>query len=267
MKRHQVLISTLAAGLLLSCQPAAPDIDHAIALYNQGRLNEARAEFTRYLKARQFDDRSNEATQHILLIRRIKRLENIVLTHWQNGNLEGARQVVSVMRYMHPVYLDSSKVLAGINLQPTPGTRDKDWLPPALKDDPVLKQLVPYLLAVLDRHEGMVIHLARQWEAIKYDREEQLVGAFAIALSSPETVSLLTAMDNAYLELLNINGQSNPMIEELGRIAAQFDQLLLSLSNGNRLGKTVFEYRFHIFKRQLLMKILDIKSRLGASKA
>ena len=130
-------------------------------------------------------------------------------------------------------------------------------------DDPAFGELLPYLLAVLDRHEEMIIHLARQWELVKHETGADVVAAFASALSSPETVDLLRALDNAYLELRRIRGQTSPLILELSRLSERFDSLLLTLQDDPVHTRVTFEYEFHRYKRRLLRQILMIKARLG----
>ena len=257
------------SGLLLlaACQPPAPDLQHALELYRIGKLNEARRELGRFVRARPYDTGISIARQHILSIRQIKRLEQVVTEQWRQGKVQGARRVLGQLRVLHAVYADSSELLQRIDLEHPPREADLDWQTPGATsavDDPAFGELLPYLLAVLDRHEEMIIHLARQWEVVKHETGTEVVPAFASALSSPETVDLLRAVDNAYLELRQINGQTSPLIQELSRLSERFDALLLTLQDDPVHTKVTFEYEFHRYKRRLLRQILAIKARLGA---
>ncbi len=259
------------SGLLLlaACQPSAPDLQHALELYRVGQLNEARRELALFVRARPYDTGNSIARQHILSIRQIKRLEQVVVEQWRQGKVRGARRVLGQLRVLHSVYTDSSEVLQRIDLEHPPQEADLGWQTPGTTvnvDDPAFGELLPYLLAVLDRHEEMIIHLARQWELVKHETGAEVVPVFAIALSSPETVDLLRAVDNAYLELRQINGQTSPLIVELSRLSERFDALLLTLQDDPVHTQVTFEYEFHRYKRRLLRQILAIKARLGAGR-
>ncbi len=253
--------------LLAACQPPAPDLEHALELYRIGKLNEARRELALFVRARPYDTGHNIARQHILSIRQIKRLEQVVASQWRQGKVSGARRVLGQLRVLHAVYADSSELLQRIDLEQPPQEAAPGWqtvdVAPAV-DNPAFGELLPYLLAVLDRHEEMIIHLARQWELVKHENGTEMVPAFASALSSPETVDLLLAVDNAYLELRQINGKASPLIMELSRLSERFDALLLTLQDDPVHTKVTFEYEFHRYKRHLLRQILAIKARLGA---
>ena len=253
--------------LLAACDPPAPDLQHALELYRIGHLNEARRELALFVRAKPYDTGNSIARQHILSIRQIKRLEQVVVQQWRQGKVQGARRVLGQLRVLHSVYTDSSEVLQLIDLEHPPRVADLGWQPPGATvavDDPAFGELLPYLLAVLDRHEEMIIHLARQWELVKHETGTDVVPAFASALSSPETVDLLRAVDNAYLELRQINGQTTPLILELSRLSERFDSLLLTLQDDPVHTRVTFEYEFHHYKRRLLRQILTIKARLGA---
>ena len=155
------------SGLLLlaACQPPAPDLQHALELYRIGKLNEARRELGRFVRARPYDTGISIARQHILSIRQIKRLEQVVAEQWRRGKVQGARRVLGQLRVLHAVYADSSELLQRIDLEHPPREADLGWQTPSATsavDDPAFGELLPYLLAVLDRHEEMIIHLARQ---------------------------------------------------------------------------------------------------------
>ncbi len=252
---------------LSACQPATPNLQHALELYKTGKLNQARQEFVLFVRARPYDSRNSIASQHILSIRQIKRLENVVVEQWRQGNVKAARQVLGQLRVLHSVYIDSSRLLQQIDLDQPPAGADLRWqAQDATLDDPAFRELLPYLLTVLDRHEEMIIHLAREWEVVKYQAGDDIVRAFAESLSSPETIDRLRAVDNAYLELRQINGRASPLIQEISRLSEQFDRLLLTLQDEPIHSKVTFEFEFHRFKRQLLRQILAIKARLGAGR-
>jgi hypothetical protein len=263
----------LLASLLVvtGCAPKPPNLERAMNLYRAGQLNEARSEMAAYARAKPYNPETKIAAQHIVLIRRIKNLESIAIDHWRQGNLDGAQRVLGVMRFLHPTYVDSNLATKGIDFAKAPPVastnyRDQQALP-GPEIEPGLRELTPYLLAILDRHEEMIIHLAREWELVKYRDGQTNVGQFAATLSSPETISLLTAIDQAYLELANIEGQSSGLIHDLSRMAEQFDHLLISLGSGESRTQVAFEYEFHGYKRQLLRQILTIKQRMGAISA
>ncbi len=198
---------------LWACQPAAPNLQHALQLYKDGKLNESRRELVLFVRARPYDSRNALASQHILSIRQIKRLENVVVEQWRQGNVKAARRVLGQIRVLHAVYIDSSTLLQQLDLDQPPAGVDHHWQTPAsydaALDDPAIRALLPYLLAVLDRHQEMIIHLAREWEVVKHQAGTDLVGVFAEALASPETIDRLRAVDNAYVELRQINGRTS----------------------------------------------------------
>ncbi len=255
---------------LWACQPAAPNLQHALQLYKDGKLNESRQELVLFVRARPYDSQNAIATQHILSIRQIKRLENVVVEQWRKGTVRAARRVLGQIQVLHPVYIDSSSLLQRIDLDKPPAGTAPVWQTPeahaAALDDPAIRALLPYLLAVLDRHEEMIIHLAREWEVVKHQTGDDLVGIFAEALASPETIDRLRAVDNAYVELRQINGRTSPLIKDLSHLSEQFDRLLLSLQGNPIYSQIVFEFEFHRLKRQLLQQILAIKAQLGTGR-
>lgn len=266
------LVLMVSLLVMAACAPKPPDLELAMELYRAGKLNEARREMAAYARAKPYNPETKIAAQHIVLIRRIKNLESIAIDHWRQGNLDGAQRILGVMRFLHPTYVDSTLARKGIDFTiapPMAATHYRGALQTGLQPEiaPGLRELTPYMLAILDRHEEMIIHLAREWELVKYRNGQTNVGMFAATLSSPETISLLTAIDQAYLELARIEGQSAGLIHDLARMAEQFDQLLIGLATGESRTQVAFEYEFHGYKRQLLRQILTIKHRLGAISA
>ncbi len=262
------LVSLLVVA---ACASKPPSLERAMDLYRAGKLNEARREMAAYARAKPYNPETKIAAQHIVLIRRIKNLESIAIEHWRQGNLDGAQRVLGVMRFLHPTYVDSNLIAKGLDFTKAPPVAPTNYrnqrAAPRREIEPGLRELTPYLLAILDRHEELIIHLAREWELVKYREGQTNVGKFTVTLSSPATISLLTAIDQAYLELANIEGQANGLIRELSRMAEQFDNLLIGLATGESRTQVAFEYEFHGYKRRLLRQILTIKHRLGANAA
>ena len=264
-KLHFLGIGGIA--LLLTCQAARPDMERALALYRQGKINESRREMVRYIRAKPFNDDVAVARQHIVLIRRLKRMDHTAVQQWLQGDLPGANRTVGVLRFLHPVYVDSAEIFRILDLERPPAR--KSPLLVALKlpefdmSDSTLQKMIPSSLAALNRQAEVMIHLAWRWEVIKYQEGDSLIWELAHDLSSPETLALLQAMDTAYLELRAVSSPSTPLMQELDRVTEQFDRMLISIMSDAPRSLLVFEYEFHGCKRELLHQILAIKARLG----
>ncbi len=253
--------------LLLTCQAARPDMEHALTLYREGRISHARREMVLYARAYPFNEEVDVARQHILLIRRIKKMEHTAVQQWRQGDSAGTSRTIGVLRFLHPVYVDSADIFRILELERPPIERNPALaalkLPEFDMADSTLQRLMPASLAALNRQQAVVIHIARAWEVIKNRDGDSLIQEFARFLSAPETLGLLQAADTAYLELRAASSTSTPLMQELSRVTEQFDRLLVDIRADGPRSLLVFEYDFHGSKRDLLLKILAIKARLG----
>ncbi len=254
---------------LLACPAAPPDLERALFLYREGRINEARRDMVSYIKAKPFNPEVVEARQHILLIRRIKLMESIAVEQWRRGNIRGAKKIIGVMRFMHPVYVDSSEIFRLIDFSQPPLWADTTREPPspARLDlaDSATQELIPYALAVLDRQEEAIIHLAREWEVTRYRQSDNPLPLFAASIAGPETQELIQAVSSAYEILRGAGSRFNPLTQELDRLSEQFDQFLEDIGSNTLQPLLSFEYGFQDHKRKLLLQILTIKARLAVS--
>ncbi len=252
---------------LLACPAAPPDLERALFLYREGRINEARRDMVSYIKAKPFNPEVVEARQHILLIRRIKLMESIAVEQWRRGNIRGAKKIIGVMRFMHPVYVDSSEIFRLIDFSQSPLWADTTRKPPspARLDlaDSTTRELIPYALAVLDRQEEAIIHLAREWEVARYRQSDNPLPLFAASIAGPETQELIQAVSSACEILRGTGSRFNPLTQELDRLSEQFDQFLADISSDTLQPLLSFEYGFQDHKRKLLLQILTIKARLA----
>jgi len=252
---------------LLACPAAPPDLERALFLYREGRINEARRDMVSYIKAKPFNPEVVEARQHILLIRRIKLMESIAVEQWCRGNIRGAKKTIGVMRFMHPVYVDSAEIFRLIDFSQPPLWADTTREPPSparldLADSPT-RELIPYALAVLDRQEEAIIHLAREWEVARYRQSDNPLPLFAASIAGPETQELIQAVSSACETLRGTGSRFNPLTQELDRLSEQFDQFLADISSDTLQPLLSFEYGFQDHKRKLLLQILTIKARLA----
>ena len=252
---------------LLACPAAPPDLERALFLYREGRINEARRDMVSYIKAKPFNPEVVEARQHILLIRRIKLMESIAVEQWRRGNIRGAKKIIGVMRFMHPVYVDSSEIFRLIDFSQPPLWADTTREPPspARLDlaDSATRELIPYALAVLDRQEEAIIHLAREWEVTRYRQSDNPLPLFAASIAGPETQELIQAVSSACEILRGTGSRFNPLTQELDRLSEQFDQFLEDIGSDTLQPLLSFEYGFQDHKRRLLLQILTIKARLA----
>ena len=253
----------------LACTAAPPDLERALFLYREGRINEARRDMVSYIKAKPFNPEVVEARQHILLIRRIKLMESIAVEQWRRGNIRGAKKIIGVMRFMHPVYVDSAEIFRLIDFSQPPLWADTTREPPspARLDlaDSTTRELIPYALAVLDRQEEAIIHLAREWEVARYRQSDNPLPLFAASIAVPETQELIQAVNSACEILRGTGSRFNPLTQELDRLSEQFDQFLADISSDTLQPLLSFEYGFQDHKRKLLLQILTIKARLAVS--
>ncbi|MCH7859294.1 MAG: hypothetical protein IID14_06290 [Candidatus Marinimicrobia bacterium] len=253
--------------LLLTCQAAPPDMEHALTLYREGRISHARREMVLYARAYPFNEEIDLARQHILLIRRIKQMEHTAVQQWLQGDSAGTRRTIGVLRFLHPAYVDSADIFRILKLDRPPRERNPALaaleLPEFDMDDSTLQRLIPTSLATLNSQQAVIIHIARAWEVIKNQDRDGLIQELAHFLSAPETLGLLQAVDTAYLELRAVGSQSTPLMQELRHVTDQFDRFLVDLQAAAPGSLLVFEYDFHGSKRELLQQILAIKARLG----
>lgn len=253
--------------LLLTCQAARPDMEHALTLYREGRISHARREMVLYARAHPFNEEVDVARQHILLIRRIKQMEHTAVQQWRQGDSAGTSRTIGVLRFLHPVYVDSADIFHILELGRPPMERNPALaaleLPEFDMADSTLQRLMPASLVALNRQQEVIIHIARAWEVIKNQDGDSLIQEFARFLSAPETLGLLQAVDTAYLVLRAVGSPSTPLMQELSRVTEQFDRLLVNLQADAPRSLLVFEYDFHGSKRELLQNILAIKARLG----
>ena len=262
----------MAVGVLfifLACPTEPPDLEHSLYLYREGRLNEARRDMVAYLRAKPYNPESDEARQHILLIRRIKQLESIAVEQWRRGNTRGATKLVGIMRILHPVYVDSAAIFRLIDFSQPPLWADTSLKRPAPARldlaDSTTRELVPSALTVLDCQEKAIIHLAREWEFARYRQSDNPVLLFTASITDPETQALIQVVDSARKRLRGAGSRSSPLIQELDRLSEQFDQFLADVSSDTLQPLLSFEFGFQDHKRKLLKQILALKARLAAA--
>lgn len=252
--------------LLLTCQADRPEMEHALALYREGRISHARREMVLYARAYPFNEEVDVVRQYIRLIRRIKQMEHTAVQQWRQGDSAGTSRTIGVLRFLHPVYVDSADIFRILRLERPLMERNPALtaleLPEFDMADSTLQRLMPASLAVLNCQQEVIIHIARAWEVIKNQEGDSLIQEFARFLAATETRGLLQAVDTAYLELRVVGSPSTPLMQEISRVSEQFDRLLVDLRADAPRSLLVFEYDFHGSKRELLQNILAIKSRL-----
>ncbi len=264
----------LKAGLLLllvlaGCAAPIPDLDRALALYNSGLLNEARYEMGRYARLYPLSDEVEVVQLHILLIRRIKARETLALDQWQIGNLSVARRLARVTAFLHPVYSDSSAILVMIRTQDPPVPR---FVKPAIAretpkvtiSDSIRVQTYPYIWMLLDRQEELVIYLASAWEEIKHMEADTLVFRFEDLFGSAEVGRLLAAADSASRELGQLQIESILSNEEQDALNLTLHQFMAEGRDGFDGSRNLAEFEFNGYKRDLIERILVIKTALGS---
>jgi len=267
--RSLFLVGSAVILIIVACSTSPPDLEHSLFLYQQGHINEARRDMAAYLRAKPFNPESEEARQHILLIRRIKQLESIAIEQWRRGNTQGASRLVGIMRILHPVYVDSADVFRLIDFSRPPTlVTTTDELPTQsrldLTDSTTLK-LIPYALAVLDCQEELIVHLAREWEITRYQEGNDPIRLFATSITGTDTRGLVQAATAAHEALRDADTGMNYVTDVLSQLSGQLDQFLLEIGSDTQQTLLSFEYGFQEYKSSLLRQILEIKSQLRAS--
>jgi len=253
--------------LVLGCRAKLPDMDQALALYQEGRLNEARYEMGRYLKLRPLGTQVDVARQHILLIRRIKRLESEAVEQWRLGNLRGAERALGVMRFLHPAFIEQANVKRLLEYErPVLATGIVNVFEPVALEvaNMTLARLVPPATAVLNAQEKVVIHLAREWGVYKNANGTPAGDWFRDVLSAPEMVGLLQAVDTSYQNLEAVDTTASPVIRHVQQISSQLHQWLADMQDPAR-SSLVYEYYYLTGKREILQHILAVKAGLSKS--
>ena len=245
--------------LLLTCQSGPPDLEDALALYREGQINAARRDLLAYIAAYPSKPESDDARQRVLLIRRLKALEAETVALWRQGDLEGARRTLGVMRVLHPVYVASASLFRLLDLEHASQSYVEAAAGLQLIDpgDSSVFRRIPLALTLLDRQEEAVIMLAREREAAHL-RGNGTSGGPA-ALESSELLRRKVAAHRAF-ERATVS--PDPLSAEIERLAGQLDRLLRYAAAGPSLAPLRFEYGFQGYKRDLLMQILALKSHL-----
>lgn len=267
MKSRSLSLVGLAGILILvACSTSPPDLEHSLYLYQQGHINEARRDMAAYLRAKPFNPESEEARQHILLIRRIKQLESIAIDQWRRGNVQGASRLVGIMRILHPVYVDSSEIFQIIDFSRPPLMADTTReLPRQVRldlADSTTQTLAPYALAVLDCQEELIIHLAKEWEIARYQEGNDPIKLFATSITGTDTRGLVQAVTSANEALEGADTGMSYVTELVNQLSEQLDQFLLEASSDTQQTLLSFEYGFQDHKSNLLRQILEVKSQL-----
>jgi hypothetical protein len=253
---------------ILACPAPPPDLEEALYLYREGHINEARKDMGAYLRAKPYNPESEEARQHIILIRRIKQLESIAIEQWYRGNHQGAAKIVGIMRILHPVYIDSTDIYRIIDFsQPPQWISAPSFMPEAAPfdtSDEAVQRIIPFAQAFLDYQQETIAHLVKQWEVGKYADAEDPLRYLVASLTEPEAEALLGAVDSAYQELHQIVIKPDQLIMELDLLAEQFNQFLAFIRADTLPQILSFEYSFQSHKRDILLQILTLKSRLAS---
>ncbi|MCH7575374.1 MAG: hypothetical protein IIA59_09650 [Candidatus Marinimicrobia bacterium] len=248
----------IALLMAMACQTLPPDMELALTRFEQGQINRARAEMGRYIREKPYNQPEvADAMQHIILIRRIKRLEAQMVSHWTAGNIPSARRSQREIRLLHPVYAESAPIFALLDLSsplagPGPVSAYGEWDAPPLAalSDSTLSILAPLMMEVIDAQQILAVHLARQWASTRRGVQSQ----------GGETEMLVTRLETAYEAL---RGQSIKRDRrEIEALAGQIDQLVqasISLS-GSSDEETVLAWT--AAKGDLFGRLLSLKSHL-----
>ena len=248
----------IALLMATACQTLPPDMELALTLFEQGQINRARAEMGRYVREKPYNEDVADAMQHILLIRRIKRLEAQMVNHWALGNLLSARRSQGEIRFLHPAYAESAPIFAPLELPspvtgPGPVSAYGEWDAPLLAalSDSTLSILAPLMMEIIDAQQILAVHLARQWVSTRRGVQSQ----------GDETEILVTRLETAYKVL---RGQSTTRDRrEIEALAGQIEQLLeasLTLS-GSSDEETAMAWT--AAKGDLFGRLLALKSHLS----
>ncbi|MFC1535561.1 hypothetical protein ACFL32_00200 [Candidatus Neomarinimicrobiota bacterium] len=259
----QLLRSLGILVFLFACASKPPNLQDALDLYREGHINEARRDMVAYIKAKPFNPESEDARQHILLIRRIKQLESIAIAQWERSNIEGAKKIVGIIRILHPVYVDSAAVYQLIDFSQPP-----KWVSSSETEsvsiqfgqaDPSSTELIPFAIQILHKQEQAIICLSREWEKRKFKQKDEQAGSI---LSSALVSQVISQVDSADTEMRQVTADSSSLVSEMDLLSAQFEKLIDYLRADSIKSSISFEYGFHSQKRELLKQILHLKSRL-----
>jgi hypothetical protein len=262
-RRLDLLRFTGIVVFLMACVGGPPNLQEALDLYREGHINESRRDLAAYIKAKPFNPESEDARQHILLIRRIKQLESIAITQWKRGNTEGAKKIIGIIRILHPVYVDSAKIywLIDFSQPPAWASDPKIEIPPLPvgETDSSHRKIIPFAIRILNRQERAVICLSREWEERRLSPPDAKIESI---LSNPDVSQAILEIDSADRAMRQVALPSNPLVMEVNAISARFDDLVGYVSSESTEPSISFEYGFQSQKRELLTRILHLKSRL-----
>ncbi|MEE9163073.1 MAG: hypothetical protein V3U35_08920 [Candidatus Neomarinimicrobiota bacterium] len=260
------LVRLAGLWLLLACQTGPPDLEEALYLYREGRLNESRRDLVAYITAKPFNPESDEARQHVVLIRRIKGLEAEAVEQWRRGDLEDARRTLGVLRILHPVYADLAEISRLLEEADPERAASRTAGPADLGridiTDSSVAARIPFALAVLDLQVEAIFVLAREWELASRQDEDDPVRRLTESLASPLHSSIMRQAQAAFADYGAPERPLDPLGAELQRLSEHFDQFLGFVRANGDQPPMKFEYGFQGYKRDLLMQILALKNRL-----
>lgn len=269
MISRQLKTGLLSLLVLAGCAAPIPDLDYAFELYNSGLLNEARYEMGRWARLYPLSDDVEVVQLHILLIRRIKARETLALDQWQIGNTSVARKLARMTSFLHPVYSDSSAILVMIKTVESPKPRISKPIvsrevPKAAISDSIRVEASPYIWMLLDRQEELVIYLASAWEVVKHMESDTLVFRFEDLFGSAEVGRLLAATDSASRDLGQLQLENSLPNDEQDALNSILQQFIVEGQHGFGGSRNLAEFEFNGYKRDLIERILVIKSALGS---
>ena len=220
MKRVMLALALLTA---MACETRPPNMRVALTLFEGGHINRARAEMGRFIREKPENESVDAARQHILLIRRIKRIESQMVDQWRIGDMASARRSQGVIRFLHPAYAESAAIFA-LLVMPSPrlaaGTSPAygEWEWPLFDavSDSALAILAPLMLEVINRQEILAVHLAHRWA-----RDQQ--GGI---INGDETMRLVSHLETAYGYLREQS--TTPERREIDVLVDQIDHMLQS---------------------------------------
>ena len=270
MRRMVAIGLALSILSLVGCGPQKPDMDKALTLFQEGQLNEARWMLGRYIRAKPFNPEVSVASQQILAIRQIKRLEAEMVGQWYEGDLGAARRTLGIIRILHATYVDSAGVFGLLNY-PSPGKATAaDLAAQGGKPDgpgrigSFQQVFGPLMLPVLDRQERLAIHLALRWEAYRQAPPLE-ANAGGVALSAqPQTDALLEDLDRAYSHLRNWTDAGER--EEIEALGSQLEQMLAVLEQDGSGPPSTAELEWQALKYSLFDGLLAYKSTLHSGR-
>ncbi len=269
-RRTGVAGLALLALLLAGCGPQKPDMDTALTLFQEGRLNEARWMLGRYIREKPFNPEVREASQHILLIRRIKKLEAAMVRQWVAGDLAAARRTIGIIRFLHATYVDSAQIF-GLLDYPSPGQAPaadraaQVGAPGGPGQAGTFQQVFgPLMLPVLDRQERLAIHLALRWEAYRQAPHPAAVDGGVALSAQPQTDALLEDLDRAYSHLRDWTDAAER--EEIEALGSQLEQMLATLEQDGSGSPGTAELEWQALKYSLFDGLLTYKATLHSSR-